>query len=403
MGLTGPQEKQLHDAILPVFKVSDLKKLVRFYLNEDLDEITTDTDKSTAVFELIRWADHHGRTAELIRAVQKERPKSREIQSVARELLPLVEPVKAEDLPPITPPEPTDEEARRWDRYRLNIRKRLEELLQKLSREGSGSRVLVRVAEALKIEDAPGDEIPLRERISTNLCSSRAEHAIGDLMGLHDELCAEGSDRLADVIWDCVGQLFSLCLPRNVLTEILRQHDGPEFVLFQGTVATEVGADAALAVVDGKGPSILTHELGPRGKYWIPFEWPAPNDPSLEEEVLAILEHLAVQSRVALNEGMRRHQRDDVTARTRLLSEVLRGWLGTRKRRTGRTPYCTLALLKTYGDAERKKRVLERVRELVPSLWFLELNPDSDTLEQEYSMIDCVNARSEWEGRRKPR
>ena len=85
------------------------------------------------------------------------------------------------------------------------------------------------------------------------------------------------------------------------------------------------------------------------------------------------------------------------------MSGVLRGWLGTRKRRTGRTPYCTLALLKTYGEPEQRKRALKRVRELVPSLWFIELNPESDTLEQEYSMIDCVDARSEWEGKRKPR
>jgi hypothetical protein len=100
---------------------------------------------------------------------------------------------------------------------------------------------------------------------------------------------------------------------------------------------------------------------------------------------------------------MRRHQRNDVTARIDRLSKVLSGTLGTRKRRTGRTPYCTLALLKTYGDAGQKKRLLERVRKLVPSLWFLELNPDSDTLEQEYAMIETSTARSEWEGKRKPR
>jgi hypothetical protein len=296
-----------------------------------------------------------------------------------------------------------DHDAHRWERYRLGVRHRLEKLLETLGREGGGLRILARVAEALAIQDAPKDEDSFRKEILAHLWESRAEHSIGYLMGLHAELCEEGSDRLADVIWDCVGQLFSLCLPLSVLTESLRQHDGPEFVLFQGTVATEVGAEAVLAVVDGKGPSILTHELGPRGKYWIPFEWPAPNGPSLEEEVLAFLDHLRVQSKIELNEGMRRHQRDDVTAGTALLSKVLRGSYGNRKRSTGRTPYCTLALLKTYDDAERKKSVLEQVRKLVPTLWFLELNPDSDALEQEYSMIDCVNARSEWVGRRKPR
>jgi hypothetical protein len=403
MTLTGVHKKLLKNAILSGFNKEALEELVRFDLDERLDAIVPiDSETSTIVFRLIEWAEQHGKMKKLIPAVQAARPDNQVLQSVARELLLLDEPAKAEDSPPVTPPGPTDEETRRWDRYRLSVRKHLEELLEKLGREGSGSRVLVRVAEVLEIEDAPGDEDPLRERISTYLCNSRAEHAMGDLMGLHDELCAEGSDRLAEVIWHCVGQLFSLCLPRKVLTELWRQHEGPEFVFFHGTVATEVGADAALAVLDGKGSSILTHALGLRGKYWIPFEWPAPNGPSLEEEVLAVFEHLAVQS-LPPNEGMRRHQRDEVTARIDRLSKGLSGWLANRTRRTGRTPYCTLALLKNYGDAERKKQVLERVRKRVPSLWFLELNPDSDTLEQEYAMIECSTARSEWEGRRKSR
>src|SRR5207237_4475433 len=70
------------------------------------------------------------------------------------------------------------------------------------------------------------------------------------------------------------------------------------------------------------------------------------------------------------------------------LSGVLRGWLGTRKRRTGRTHYCTVALLRTYGEPEQRKRVLQRARELVPYVWFIELNPESGTVESEFTIIE---------------
>jgi hypothetical protein len=76
MRLTGPQVKLLRDAILSGFKLSELKQLVLFDLSKDLDEITTDTDKSTVVFELIEWAGRDGRTAELIRAVLVCSPKT---------------------------------------------------------------------------------------------------------------------------------------------------------------------------------------------------------------------------------------------------------------------------------------------------------------------------------------
>jgi hypothetical protein len=411
--LTGAQVRQLRDAILLAFGPSDLEQLVRFVFDEPLANIAPHDKHEVVVFKLIEWAGQRGGTTKLIRAVQQDRPDHQELQSVARELLSaLIEPPKGEAPPPVTPPgptdqdkQPTDQDKRRWEMYRIGVRQRLEELLEELGREVQGLQILVQVADALQLEIAPQDGDILRERIAAHLCESKAEHSIGRLMGLHDKLYEKGWARQAKVIWRCAGQVFPLCIPLEVFIEIWGQCDGPKLVLIRGTVATEVGAEVVVAVADGKGPSIVTHELGPRGKYWIEFQWPAPDDPSFDKVVLAVLEHLVKQSEVELNEGMRRHQQDDVVARTGLLSKVLRGWLGSRRIRTGRTPYCTLVMMGKSTESERRMtewrmRVLERVRELVPYLWFIELNPESKMLESEFVIMDVVTAQLKMEDKR---
>src|SRR6516162_1843876 len=97
MELTGPQVKELRDAILSGFRLSELKQLVRIDLDQMLDQITTDTDMSTVVFELIQWAGRGGRTAELIRAVKKNRSNNPKIQEVAKSLLSPDERAKLQD------------------------------------------------------------------------------------------------------------------------------------------------------------------------------------------------------------------------------------------------------------------------------------------------------------------
>jgi hypothetical protein len=402
MPLTGPQRKLLHDAVLPVFKVSDLKQLVRFELDKDLDEITTDPNKSTVLFELIEWAEQYGRTPELIRAVQKARPRNEAIHSVASKLLPRPQPAETEARPPVPSPALTDGDNARWEQYRLSIRSRLEGLLEKLKRdEGQGSRILGRVAEALGIERVSKDEDLLSKKISTHLCESAAEQSIPRLMRLHAELCREGWDRPADLIADCAGHLFPLCFPIEVFASAWRQY-GDDLFLITGTVATETGADVVLAGVDGEKPSFRSHVSGPRGEYLIPFEWPAPNDPSLEGEVLAVLRHLVEQAGVPSDEIIRGHSRHDVAVQTSLLSEALSGWLEWDKPRTGRTPYCALAMRES-GERERREQVLKRVRELVRPLIFIELNLESPTRQREMSLTRTLKEQFELQGKRKTR
>jgi pimeloyl-ACP methyl ester carboxylesterase len=422
--LTGPQLKLLRDAIVSGFDMTALKELVRFSMNERLDSIVSDGPLAMVAFELLQWTEQRGRTSELILALREARPDNQVIQTVAESLLAPGSPSKSrrgpldtsaeavstetespDDGPRAGESDPSDERyTSRWDAYRLSIRDRLEVLLGDLARdEGTNSRILYRIAESIGLEIPPEGETLLSKRIATTLCDSDDEHGIPRLMGLHDELCRRGSDQAADVIWECVGRIFPLYLSPGVLLKAWRQLDSPGFVLIRGTVAKEIGAEVVMAGIDGKGPSLVPHVLGPRGEFLIPFEWPAINSPSLDEEVLAILKQLARQANVPFDEPAPQGESNDIKARLERLSEVLTGWLEWDKPRKGRTPYCALAMLGASSESDRRMRVLSRVRELVKPLMFIELDPDSQTLRRESAFFRTAVDRFEIQKTPKPK
>jgi hypothetical protein len=75
MPLTGDQTEQLVDALATVGDLDVLKRIVRFKLGEDLPTIVgVDRDLNAVVFDLVRWANRTGRTADLIRAAVSEIP-----------------------------------------------------------------------------------------------------------------------------------------------------------------------------------------------------------------------------------------------------------------------------------------------------------------------------------------
>jgi Effector-associated domain 1 len=78
----GDQARSLHDAMLSGLKLSDLQQLTRHELNERPGTFRPDGVLSTAVFNLIQWAERQGRVEEMIRAIRRPRPHHQEIQSV---------------------------------------------------------------------------------------------------------------------------------------------------------------------------------------------------------------------------------------------------------------------------------------------------------------------------------
>lgn len=73
--LPGETMKELEQALLSAFgSRTALQRMVRYGLNENLDAITTVQNLRSAVFELMDWAQAHGRLEELIAAALKANP-----------------------------------------------------------------------------------------------------------------------------------------------------------------------------------------------------------------------------------------------------------------------------------------------------------------------------------------
>ncbi|RPI79066.1 MAG: toll/interleukin-1 receptor domain-containing protein [Planctomycetaceae bacterium] len=110
MQLSGPQIKQLQQAILKGFDSASLKQLVLFELNEDLGSIVESGPFTDVAFNLIGWANRTGQVELLIRAVQDARPANGELQQIVKQLLrsiatPVAKPVVTPETP--QPPVPS--------------------------------------------------------------------------------------------------------------------------------------------------------------------------------------------------------------------------------------------------------------------------------------------------------
>ena len=85
--IDGMQRKHLQNALLSAFPSwLDLKQMVDFELNENLDSIVRNSNLKHTVFELIKWAEAHGRMNDLIRAALKANPDNLELHAFAAQV-----------------------------------------------------------------------------------------------------------------------------------------------------------------------------------------------------------------------------------------------------------------------------------------------------------------------------
>jgi len=89
--LTGPQAKQLQEAILDAFDREELKELLLLRLDKKLDRIAPGATLDATVLDVIQKAEREGWTADLLRAVAAERPSRKDLQSLVAELLTTLE------------------------------------------------------------------------------------------------------------------------------------------------------------------------------------------------------------------------------------------------------------------------------------------------------------------------
>jgi hypothetical protein len=85
--LSGLDFRTIHEAVLSAFTLDDLRQLVRFELNENLDNIARPDSLSQVVFQVIQWTEARDRTEEFIRAVARERPSRQDIQALTKSLV----------------------------------------------------------------------------------------------------------------------------------------------------------------------------------------------------------------------------------------------------------------------------------------------------------------------------
>lgn len=81
MTVTAVQRARLHSALLAAFSLDELRRLVRYTLDVDLDSIAAG-DLNERVFEVIGHAERTGRVAELLTGAIKTNPGNEQLQAI---------------------------------------------------------------------------------------------------------------------------------------------------------------------------------------------------------------------------------------------------------------------------------------------------------------------------------
>lgn len=82
--MTGPEMQKLHEVLLAAFDQDDLRQMVKFDLDVNLDAVVGPGPPASRVFDLIQHLDGQGRLAELIEAAARARPKRPDMQAFFR-------------------------------------------------------------------------------------------------------------------------------------------------------------------------------------------------------------------------------------------------------------------------------------------------------------------------------
>jgi hypothetical protein len=90
--LDGPQLKRCHEALMSAFDQAGLERMVKFEMNEDLDAIAGGDTLTARIFELLEWAQRHGRLTELLQGAINTVPGNPKLKPFIASLLSAVRP-----------------------------------------------------------------------------------------------------------------------------------------------------------------------------------------------------------------------------------------------------------------------------------------------------------------------
>lgn len=86
MALPGPQFRKLQEALIAGFpSVSVLRRMVRFELDANIDQIASSRNLDDIVYELIQWAEANGRVEELVHGAYRDNSGNEKIINIASE------------------------------------------------------------------------------------------------------------------------------------------------------------------------------------------------------------------------------------------------------------------------------------------------------------------------------
>ncbi len=85
VSLSGPQHQQIQEALLDAFDEAGLRRLVKFKLDKELDQIAGGQDLTERAYNLVAWAAAHGCVAELVAGALQEVPDNHKLVALAQD------------------------------------------------------------------------------------------------------------------------------------------------------------------------------------------------------------------------------------------------------------------------------------------------------------------------------
>lgn len=136
--LDSKQFEALHKVVTGAFTVPDLRQLVKFYLDEDLDNILNpNASASNVVFELIHWTERTGRTRKFVDAICEKNPGNPDVAALRTSLFTSDADVKpGDDASRPIASEPTNRSLRVFISYSIRDAAIADEVVAALQRAG---------------------------------------------------------------------------------------------------------------------------------------------------------------------------------------------------------------------------------------------------------------------------
>jgi hypothetical protein len=153
------------------------------------------------------------------------------------------------------------------------------------------------------------------------------------------------------------------------------------------------GAEVVMAMLEEGPPRYHLSEDEPRGIHATSYEEAPIGNPPIEDHALDILSHIAEVTKASPEAARPAARRVDVKARLTRVAADLNGYIQAQRGIHSRSLYCVVPRRDSSHDREFRLSVFRKIRELVPELVFVELDPDAPSRQVESTFRACLVLR----------